>query len=108
MTRSSQICEAYSRIRRIPKKRTSTHYTHYITGDNYSTPTALMDGNNSDDNQDTRMWSSRIEMKLINMLKDEVQKNQTTGSTVWTVRHWTHFATELQNLYGFRYTPKQF
>ncbi|XP_028084785.1 uncharacterized protein LOC114285893 [Camellia sinensis] len=66
-----------------------------------------MDGNNSDDNQDTRMWSSRIEMKLLNMLKDEVQKNQTAGSTVWTVRHWTHFATELQNLYGFRYTPKQ-
>ena len=67
-----------------------------------------MDSNNSNDNQDTRMWSSRIEMKLINMLRDEVQKNQTTGrSTVWTVRHWNHFATELQNLYGFRYTPKQ-
>ncbi|GMP34711.1 hypothetical protein CsSME_00007472 [Camellia sinensis var. sinensis] len=48
----------------------------------------LMDINNSDDNQNTRMWSSRIEMKLINILREEVQKNQTKDrSTMWTVRH---------------------
>ncbi|GMP98686.1 hypothetical protein CsSME_00046482 [Camellia sinensis var. sinensis] len=53
----------------------------------------LMDSNNLDDNQDIRI--------------EEVQKNQTKGrSTVRTVTHWNHFATELQNLYGFQYTPK--
>ncbi|XP_028120775.1 uncharacterized protein LOC114318116 [Camellia sinensis] len=26
---------------------------------------------------------------------------------MWTVRHWNHFATELQNLYEFQYTRKQ-
>ena len=26
---------------------------------------------------------------------------------MWTVRHWNHFASELQNLYGFQYRPKQ-
>ncbi|GMP70455.1 hypothetical protein CsSME_00029305 [Camellia sinensis var. sinensis] len=68
---------------------------------------STMDSNNSDDNQDTRMWSSRIEIKLINMLREKVQKIQTKGcSTMWTIRRWNHFATELQNPYGFQYTPK--
>ncbi|CAL5424985.1 unnamed protein product [Camellia sinensis] len=54
------------------------------------------------------MWSSRIEIKPINMLRDVVQKHQTIDrSTLWTVRHWNHFATKLQNLYRFRYIPKQ-
>ncbi|XP_028060847.1 uncharacterized protein LOC114264431 [Camellia sinensis] len=26
---------------------------------------------------------------------------------MWTIRHWNHFANQLQNLYGFRYTSKQ-
>ena len=46
-----------------------------------------MDGNNSVDNQDIKMWTLRIEMKLVNMLREEVKKNQITGcTTVWTVR----------------------
>ena len=67
-----------------------------------------MDGNNSNDNQDTRMWTPRIELKLINMLREKVKKNQTTGYTiVWTIRHWNHYANQLHNLYGFRYTATQ-
>ncbi|XP_028110097.1 uncharacterized protein LOC114308664 [Camellia sinensis] len=65
-----------------------------------------MDGNNSDDN--TKMWTPRIETKLINMLRDEVRNNQTTGRTTsWTIRHWNHYANLLHNMYGFRYTGKQ-
>ena len=67
-----------------------------------------MDEYNSDDNQDTKMWTPRIEIKLINMLREEVKKNQTTGrTTVWTIRHQNHFTNQLHNLYGFRYTAKQ-
>ncbi|XP_028106170.1 uncharacterized protein LOC114305293 [Camellia sinensis] len=64
-----------------------------------------MDGNNSDDNENTKMWTPRIETKLINMLRDEVRNNQTTGRTTsWTIRHWNHYANQLHNIYGFRYT----
>ncbi|XP_028068751.1 uncharacterized protein LOC114271329 [Camellia sinensis] len=64
-----------------------------------------MDGNNSDDNENTKMWMPRIETKLINMLRDEVRNNQTTGRTTsWTIRHWNHYANQLHNIYGFRYT----
>ncbi|CAL5323738.1 unnamed protein product [Camellia sinensis] len=67
-----------------------------------------MDENNSDDNQETKMWTARSETKLINMLRDEVRKNQTTGRTTsWTIRHWNHYANQLHNLYGFRYTATQ-
>ncbi|XP_028125338.1 uncharacterized protein LOC114322265 [Camellia sinensis] len=67
-----------------------------------------MDENNSDDNQETKMWTPRIETKLINMLRDEIRNNQTTGRTTsWTIRHWNHYANQLHNMYGFRYTGKQ-
>ncbi|XP_028064759.1 uncharacterized protein LOC114267883 [Camellia sinensis] len=67
-----------------------------------------MDENNSDDNQETKLWTPKIETKLINMLRDEVRNNQTTGHTTsWTIRHWNHYANQLHNLYGFRYTGKQ-
>ncbi|XP_028103956.1 uncharacterized protein LOC114303005 [Camellia sinensis] len=67
-----------------------------------------MDENNSDDNQETKMWTARSETKLKNMLRDEVRKNQTTGRTTsWTIRHWNHYANQLHNLYGFRYTATQ-
>ncbi|XP_028092971.1 uncharacterized protein LOC114293138 [Camellia sinensis] len=64
-----------------------------------------MDGNNFDDNENTKMWTPRIETKLINMLRDEVRNNQITGRiTSWTIRHWNHYANQLHNIYGFRYT----
>ena len=64
-----------------------------------------MDGNNSDDNENTKMWTPRIETKLINMLRDEVRNNQTTGRTIsWTIRYWNHYANQLHNIYGFWYT----
>ncbi|KAF5932292.1 hypothetical protein HYC85_028463 [Camellia sinensis] len=104
---TSQIDEICCRIRRR-NSATLSQYTHSITGDNYSSPTNLMDENNSDDNQETKMWTARSETKLINMLRDEVRKNQTTGRTTsWTIRHWNHYANQLHNLYGFRYTATQ-
>ena len=67
-----------------------------------------MDGNNSNNNQDTKMWTPRIEMKLINMLREEVKKKSNNRcTTVSTISHWNHFANQLHNLYGFRYTAKQ-
>ena len=67
-----------------------------------------MDDNNFDDIQETKMWTASIDTKLINMLRDEVRKNQTTDRTTsWTIRHWNHYANQLHNMYGFGYTRKQ-
>ncbi|KAL7219599.1 hypothetical protein ACSBR2_012621 [Camellia fascicularis] len=41
----------------------------------FSISSLMIDGNNSDDNENTKMWTPRIETKLINMLRDEASRN---------------------------------